>query len=165
VRRAVLAIAVAAPAALAAPRAAAEEGLFVLRAGGGVTEPHLDQAWTVSGDLTIGDRGGVIGRATLRPHDGSTVLALGLGAKYVVAEGMWRRLYVDLTPELLVVWPDGRSATWDVAAGGTLGFEQLFMWGFGVQVEVHGTLPAGRGPGDPLEPASASATAGLFMEF
>jgi len=148
----------------------AEEGLFITRIGYGVStvEPQMPDIGTVlngSMDLTIGERAGVIGSSHLVMHDEATTLGLGLGVKYLVIERFWRRLYIHVSPEVLFIWPDEGKRQWDVALRGGLGYEQLFMWGFGFVIEVHGTAPAGRGSREPLDTASAAATFGLFMEF
>ena len=150
--------------------AVAEEGLFIARAGGGVASPRsempaVDQLWTMSMDLTIGERAGMIGTTQLLPADESFTWALGLGFKYLLVERMWQRFFVHLGPQLLIVWPDGQDARWDIALEAGLGYEHLLTWGFGLVFEIHGTAPAGRGPAEPLDAATAGATAGLFMEF
>ncbi len=153
------------------PRAAsAEEGLFITRIGYGVStvRPEMPDIGTVlngSMDLTISERAGVIGSTHLVMHDEATTLGFGLGFKYLVIERFWKRLYIHVSPELLYIWPKQGKRRWDVALRGGLGYEQLFMWGFGFVIEVHGTAPAGRGPHEPLDAASAGATFGLFMEF
>ena len=169
--RQIAAIAALVVAAIAAPRlATAEEGLFITRVSGGVSTVHpempdIGQAWNASMDLTISERTGIIGSTHLVLHDVASTLGLGLGIKRLLVERFWKRLYVHLSPELVFVWPDGEARRWDIAVRAGIGYEQLFMWGFGFVIEVDGSAPAGRGDAEPLDAASAELTVGLFMEF
>lgn len=156
---------------LAAP-AAAEEGLFVARAGGGVATVHPEMPDTgaviaVSADLCVSELTGVIGATTVVLHDRYDVLGLSLGVKRLVREREWTRFYLVAAPELTWIWDgeaDGERHV-DLALRGALGFEYLMLWGFGLVFELAGSLPAGLGEARPYHAASVGLTAGVFMEF
>jgi|GEM_PF-5129603 len=150
--------------------ATAEEGLFVARASYGASTvhpdmPHIGQMWSLSSDLTLTERTGLIGGAVLVLHDQARSLGLHLGIKTLLVERFWKRLYIHLSPELVRVWQHGKPPRWDAALRLGLGYEHLLMWGFGVVIELQANAPLGSGDAKRLTAAAAGATAGLFMEF
>ncbi|MCC7381916.1 MAG: hypothetical protein IT384_08810 [Deltaproteobacteria bacterium] len=147
----------------------AEEGLFVARLGGGVTthpkSPDLGGALNLSADLSLSGRLGVIVGGLLLGGDAGTSVGFGIGAKALLAEGFWRRLYLYLTPELLLEWASEGRVRADMRLRAGLGYEELLVWGTGLFVEAFGALPLGLHDGAAVETPAIGGTAGLFMEF
>lgn len=150
--------------------ASAEEGLFVTRASGGIAVGDtgfetIGSLWNASWDYMVTERLGITGSLHFFYRDVEQTLGGGLGLKYLVVEGFWKRLYIHASPEWLLSWPEVGERQADLAVRGGLGFEHLISWGFGYVIELHGTAPMGRGDLEPEDSASAGLTVGLFMEF
>ncbi len=156
---------------LAGP-ARAEEGLFVARVGGGISTAHPDMPdlgglITLSMDLCVTEKTGVIGGTAITLGDRFDTVGLSLGVKRLFLEREWTRFYLFAAPELLLVWDDQDQPErhLDLAAHGGIGFEYLMLWGFGLVLELHGDLPAGLGDAEPYDAASVGLAGGIFMEF
>ncbi len=156
---------------LSAPAAArAEEGLFVLRLGGGAAMLHQEQP-LVAGSLELGadygvsERLGVVGSGLLLLHGQAKSLGLAASFRGLLVERRWWRLYLHAGPELLLVWRPEHDVRADLALRAGLGVETLLLWGLGLVLELHGSAPVGLGEARLLEAGSAGATLGLFMEF
>jgi hypothetical protein len=164
-------LAVVVVAALSTP-ARAEEGLFVARIGGGVSTvdpdmPEVGGMIAMSMDLCLSEKTGIIAGTTIVRDETFDTLGLSLGIKRLFRERQWTRFYLTLAPEILFIGDDDpdTSRRHDIAMHGSLGFEYVWMWGFGLTFELHGTLPAALGKATPYDAASAGFTAGIFMEF
>jgi hypothetical protein len=167
-----LALAAIATAALLCPdrTAHAEQGLFVARLAGGVSMVHPDMpkaGGAVSGalDYGISERLGAIASLLSVLHGDAKTLGIGAGFRGLLLEKPAWRVFLHAGPELLLVWRPDQDARADLAFRGGLGCEYLIMWGLGVVLELHGSLPMGLGDAEILDAASTGATLGLFMEF
>jgi len=150
--------------------AAAEEGLFVTRLSVGAsaydaTDPSFGVTVNGSADLGLTERLGIVGAAFAQVHSGLTTFGVGLGLEVMVVQTLWHRLYLHGSPALVIEWVHGTKPRFDAAGRVVLGYEYLFMWGFGVVFELQATLPVGIGIDRPFDHAFAGASAGLFMEF
>jgi len=154
---------------LAPAVAAAEEGVFTAQLVGGAATMHpetptLGAALTGSIDYGWNDTLSLITASNLIVHVPYTTLGLGAGVKVIPLQGRWTRLYLLLEPQVLLGWPEGggdlRTTT---AAFGGLGVEYLLLWGFGMAIELTGTVPLAQELD--LSGASVGLLAGLFMEL
>jgi len=156
---------------LSAGDAAAEEGLVVARALGGtaVAADHdrgdAHGAFLGAVDLCVSERTGPLLEVSFSnlPGDAST-WGFGLGLQHLLIERDYHRLYVALAPELLLGRAGGERRI-DAGLRAGVGWQWLFMWGLGLDVEVGGTVNAGHGRWRAGELASATAAVGLFTEF
>lgn len=149
-----------------------EEGLFVARVGGGVSTvdpdmPEVGGMIAMSMDLCLSEKTGIIAGTTIVRDETFDTLGFSLGLKRLFREREWTRFYLTLAPEILFIGDDDPDTDrrHDVAMHGSIGFEYLWMWGFGLAFELHGTLPAALGKARRYDAASAGFTAGIFMEF
>ncbi len=159
--------------AVASGTAHAEEGVVTAQVTGGAvvvdgTTGTAVSALDVALDLGLTDTYGPVASLAMIDAPGGARLGLGLGAKVVPLQSDWTRLYVRVTPQLLLAPPAtqqdtslGRSS--DLAIQATVGVEHLLMWGLGVALEVSATAPTGLGA--QRVPPWAGALAGLYMEM
>ncbi|MBI4816117.1 MAG: hypothetical protein HY791_07665 [Deltaproteobacteria bacterium] len=144
----------------------AEEGLAVLRFGGGAAAPLEDRtvagALGLSADLCFSARFGLVFDTHFLARPGYRNLGLGLGLKAVPFEWFWRRIYVHLVPELQLSFgpPEDRA---DFGVRALVGYEELLFWGTGLFLETFAALPLTTER--PLDAVAVGATAGLFIEF
>ncbi len=157
---------------LAPGRASAEEGLFTLRAAGGLStvhpdEPRLGGLAQAGWSLGWTDAVAVTMTAVYVGHPAFDTASLGLGLRVSGDLGEWTHPYLLVEPTLLFVFdaPEADPLVVDAAARVALGFDYLVIWGLGIVFELSGTLPAGLGGVPFPHAASAGVTLGLYMEF
>lgn len=153
-------------------RASAEEGLFTLRAAGGLSTVHPDEprlGGVAQAGWTLGwtDAVAVTMTAAYVGHPAFDTVSLGLGLRVSGDLGEWTHPYVLVEPSLLLAFdsPAATPLVADAAARVALGCDYLILWGLGLVFEVSGTLPAGLGSLSFPHAASAGVTLGLYMEF
>jgi len=153
-------------------RASAEEGLFTLRAAGGLSTVHPDEprlggvaqaGWTLGWTDTVA----VTMTAAYVGHPTLDTASFGLGLRASGDLGEWTHPYLLVEPSLLLIFdaPEADPLVVDAAARAALGVDYLILWGLGLVLEASVTLPAGFGSLSFPRAASAGVTLGLSMEF
>lgn len=149
--------------------ACAEQGLAVARFGGGVSTPaeklSLGGALSLSVDLALTERFGIVVGGLYQTVPSFGVLGLGLGLKILPFEWFWRRIYLHLGPDFALVFEPDQPARADLALRGSLGYEEILFWGTGLFVEFSGVAILGLREGASGVTPMLGLTAGLFLEF